>query len=54
MERILFARVLRQTHGHQAEASKLLGLNRATLRAKLRSLGLAVDRIVVDEDKSED
>jgi two-component system, NtrC family, nitrogen regulation response regulator GlnG len=42
-------RVLRQTHGHQARASDLLGLNRATLRAKLRALGLAVDKVLVDE-----
>jgi two-component system nitrogen regulation response regulator GlnG len=41
--------VLRQTHGHQARASDLLGLNRATLRAKLRALGLAVDKVLVDE-----
>jgi two-component system, NtrC family, nitrogen regulation response regulator GlnG len=49
VERILFNRVLRHTHGHQAQASDILGLNRATLRHKLRTLGLAVDRIVLDE-----
>jgi two-component system nitrogen regulation response regulator GlnG len=49
VERVLFSRVLRQTHGHQAQASELLGLNRATLRHKLRTLGLAVDKILVDE-----
>jgi two-component system nitrogen regulation response regulator GlnG len=54
VERILLTRVLRQTHGHQAQASDLLGLNRATLRTKLRALGLAVDKTVVGEEKSEE
>jgi two-component system nitrogen regulation response regulator GlnG len=49
VERVLLARALRQTHGHQARASDLLGLNRATLRAKLRALGLAVDKVLVEE-----
>ena len=49
VERVLLTRVLRQTHGHQARASDLLGLNRATLRAKLRALGLAVDKVLVEE-----
>jgi two-component system nitrogen regulation response regulator GlnG len=49
VERVLLPRALRQTHGHQARASDLLGLNRATLRTKLRALGLAVDKVLVDE-----
>jgi two-component system nitrogen regulation response regulator GlnG len=49
VERVLLARALRHTHGHQARASELLGLNRATLRYKLRALGLAVDKVLVDE-----
>jgi two-component system nitrogen regulation response regulator GlnG len=53
-ERILFARVLRHTHGHQAQASELLGLNRATLRTKLRARGIAVDKIVTDEPRTEE
>jgi DNA-binding NtrC family response regulator len=53
VERALFTRVLRQTQGHQARASELLGLNRATLRAKLRSLGLAVDKVLIDESAAE-
>ncbi len=48
-ERILFSRVLRATHGRQAQACEILGLARATLRSKLRALALAVDRVVVDE-----
>jgi two-component system nitrogen regulation response regulator GlnG len=46
VERELLQRVLRHTAGHQTQASELLGLNRATLRHKLRTLGLAVDRVV--------
>jgi two-component system nitrogen regulation response regulator GlnG len=46
VERVLFARVLQETHGHQAQASERLGLNRSTLRYKLRELGLSVDRVV--------
>ncbi len=49
VERLLFAQVLRHTHGHQTQASELLGLSRATLRHKLRALGLAVDKILVDD-----
>jgi nitrogen regulation protein NR(I) len=50
VERVLLARVLRHTGGHQAQASDLLGINRATLRNKLRSLGLAVDKVVTEEN----
>jgi DNA-binding NtrC family response regulator len=46
VERALFARVLRETHGHQGQASERLGVNRSTLRYKLRDLGLSVDRVV--------
>jgi two-component system nitrogen regulation response regulator GlnG len=53
VERILLARVLSHTHGHQAQASDLLGINRTTLRHKLRSLGLAVDKVVTDDGQSE-
>jgi two-component system nitrogen regulation response regulator GlnG len=48
VERVLFARVLGHTHGHQAQAAQLLGLNRATLRARLRALGLSIDKLPVD------
>jgi two-component system nitrogen regulation response regulator GlnG len=53
VERILFTRVLGHTHGHQVQASELLGLNRQTLRTKLRSLGLAVDKILTEESAHE-
>ena len=49
VERILLPRVLQATHGHQTQASEILGLNRATLRHKLRALGLALDKVVTEE-----
>ena len=53
VERVLFTRVLRYTHGHQAQASEILGLNRSTLRHRLRVLGLVVDRILTEAPKKE-
>jgi nitrogen regulation protein NR(I) len=44
VERALFTRVLEETHGHQGQASERLGLNRSTLRYKLRELGLLAER----------
>jgi two-component system nitrogen regulation response regulator GlnG len=49
VERIVISRVLSHTHGHQTQASELLGLNRATLRHKLKTLGLAVDKILIED-----
>ncbi|HLJ92045.1 MAG TPA: sigma-54 dependent transcriptional regulator [Gemmataceae bacterium] len=51
VERILLTQVLQHTHGHQTQASELLGLNRTTLRHKLRTLGLAVDKTVTEEGR---
>jgi len=48
VERTLFNRALRHTHGHQAQASDVLGINRTTLRNKLRALGLGVDKVVTE------
>jgi two-component system nitrogen regulation response regulator GlnG len=46
VERVLLPRVLRHTRGNQSQASELLGINRATLRHKLRVLGLSIDKTV--------
>jgi two-component system nitrogen regulation response regulator GlnG len=48
VERVLFTKILQATHGNQAKASEMLGLNRATLRHRLRALKLAVDKIPID------
>src|SRR5262249_22303297 len=45
-------RVLRKPHGHQAQASEIFGLHRATLRHKLRSLGFAAEKVFTDEPKN--
>jgi two-component system nitrogen regulation response regulator GlnG len=50
VERDLITRALRQTHGHQARASDLLGISRATLRSKLRELGIVLDKVVADRE----
>jgi two-component system nitrogen regulation response regulator GlnG len=49
VERLLFRRVLQHTHGHQTQASELLGLSRATVRFKLRALGISVDRVPIED-----
>jgi two-component system nitrogen regulation response regulator GlnG len=43
VERPLFRAVLRETGGNQLRAAALLGINRNTLRKKLRALGLKPD-----------
>jgi nitrogen regulation protein NR(I) len=49
VERLLFAETLRYTRGNQVKAAEMLGLNRATLRHRLRSLNLAADKASIDE-----
>ena len=44
VERMLFRRVLEHTQGRQVQASEILGLNRTTLRYKLRDLGISVEK----------
>ena len=48
VERELIARALRHTRGHLARASELLGINRTTLRHKLREFGIAFEKIPTD------
>jgi two-component system nitrogen regulation response regulator GlnG len=49
VERELLMRALRYTHGRQAQASELLGINRATLRYKLREMGISLDTVVSEK-----
>jgi DNA-binding NtrC family response regulator len=44
VERMLFERVLHATGGHLGRSAERLGLNRSTLRYKLRDAGLSADR----------
>ena len=48
-DRVILEAVLRHTRGNQAQASELLGISRTTLRAKLRALGLALEKQVLPE-----
>jgi DNA-binding protein Fis len=41
LERPLFESVLRYTHGNKLKASRILGLNRNTLKSRLKKLGMA-------------
>jgi two-component system nitrogen regulation response regulator GlnG len=49
VDRVVIEAVLRHVKGSQAQASELLGISRTTLRAKLRSLGLAVEKQLLSE-----
>ena len=53
VERELFTRALNRTHGHQAKASDLLGINRTTLRTKMRDLGMGLDKVVAERPTEE-
>ncbi|AGA25667.1 sigma-54-dependent transcriptional regulator [Singulisphaera acidiphila] len=50
MERSLVTRVLRHTGGNQLQAAKLLGITRGSLRTKIRTLGIRIDRSVWSGD----
>ena len=41
LERPLFESVLKYTHGNKLKASRILGLNRNTLKSRLKKLGMA-------------
>jgi two-component system nitrogen regulation response regulator GlnG len=41
---LILEAALRHAQGSQARASELLGISRTTLRAKLRALGLTVEK----------
>jgi two-component system nitrogen regulation response regulator GlnG len=44
VDRVILGAVLRHVRGNQLKASELLGITRTTLRAKLRRLGMAVEK----------
>jgi two-component system nitrogen regulation response regulator GlnG len=53
VERVLFTQVLDHTHGNQGKACELLGLNRSTLRHRLRTLGLVLAKVQADPTRKD-
>ena len=51
IETELLTRALHHSQGHQSQASDLLGINRTTLRTKLRELGIAIEKVVADRSE---
>ncbi|MBU1726800.1 MAG: hypothetical protein KJ880_04140 [Candidatus Omnitrophica bacterium] len=44
IEKPLIEQVLEQVDGNQLKAAKILGINRNTMRAKIRKLGISPDK----------
>lgn len=49
VDRVILETVLRHVHGNQVQASEVLGISRTTLRAKLRALGMALEKQLLPE-----
>jgi len=55
VDRVVLQAALRQVKGSQAQASKLLGISRTTLRSKLQDLGLMIEKkLLSDSGQSEE
>jgi two-component system, NtrC family, response regulator AtoC len=50
MEREILVRILQHTKGNQLQAARILGITRGSLRNKIRSLGITIERGVWSED----
>ncbi|HEV3144508.1 MAG TPA: helix-turn-helix domain-containing protein [Gemmataceae bacterium] len=47
VERVVIEAVLRHVRGNQVAASQMLGISRTTLRNKMKSFGLTIERQVL-------
>jgi two-component system nitrogen regulation response regulator GlnG len=54
MERQLLTAVLRHTQGNQVQAARILGITRGSLRTKIRSLGITIERAIWSDDGQPD
>jgi two-component system nitrogen regulation response regulator GlnG len=54
VDRVVLETVLRYVKGNQMQASEVLGISRTTLRAKMRSLGLAIEKHLLSDSGSEE
>jgi nitrogen regulation protein NR(I) len=54
VDRVVLETVLRHVKGHQVHAAEVLGISRTTLRAKMRSLGLAIEKQLLSDSGSAD
>jgi two-component system nitrogen regulation response regulator GlnG len=54
VDRVVMETVLKYAKGNQVQASELLGISRTTLRGKLRSLGLAIEKQLLPESNQGD
>jgi two-component system nitrogen regulation response regulator GlnG len=54
VDRVVLETVLRYVKGNQMQASELLGISRTTLRAKMRSLGLAIEKHLLSDSGTEE
>ncbi|MGC4006541.1 MAG: sigma-54 dependent transcriptional regulator [Pirellulales bacterium] len=54
MERYSLTRVLEQAQGNLSQTSRVLGITRGSLRNKIRSLGLQIDKRIKIEEEGDD
>ncbi|MHB1422024.1 MAG: sigma-54-dependent transcriptional regulator [Gemmataceae bacterium] len=48
-DRVILEAILRHTRGNQVQASQLLGISRTTLRAKMKALGMIVEKQILPD-----